>query len=57
MKKIIILTLVLTACKSASYFGNKISSENLVSYKDAKLKALKKAQLKLKLKEPSRNMP
>ena len=36
MKKIIILALVLTACKSASYYGDKISAENLISYKDAK---------------------
>ena len=49
MKKIIILALVLTACKSASYFGDKISSENLVSYKDAKAQSFEKGSIETKI--------
>ena len=49
MKKIIILALVLTACKSASYFGDKISSENLVSYKDAKNQSFEKGSIETKI--------
>ena len=47
--KIIILALVLTACKSASYFGDKISSENLVSYKDAKAQSFEKGSIETKI--------
>ena len=49
MKKIILLALVLTACKSASYFGDKISSENLVSYKDAKAQSFEKGSIETKI--------
>ena len=49
MKKIIILALVLTACKSASYYGDKISAENLVSYKDAKVQSLEKGSIETKI--------
>ena len=49
MKKIIILALVLTACKSASYYGEKISSENPIQYEDAKTQSLEKGSIETKI--------